>query len=970
MIEMMILRNSVMALKDRFTLAALNVGRSFQSVLKEVLRSWECKTFSPILLLFLGGFSIASAAEDIEFFESKIRPVLAENCYECHSAEAANKGKLKGGLLLDTRDAIRKGGDSGPAVVPGNVAESLLLKALRQEDIEMPPKGKLPDTIIADFTKWIESGAADPRDKPSVVLQDNTIDASDHWAFTKPEKSEIPGVKNTAWPQSDIDRFVLHQLEEKKLQPVSTAAPQVLVRRIYFDLLGLPPTPEQVKAFEVAAEKDRHAAIQALVDSLLKSPHYGERWGRHWLDVARYAEDQAHTFGVKRRDQAHQYRDWVIQMFNKDLPFDQFIKLQLAGDLMEEKSDDLFQQLAGLGFLGLGAQYYKNSDKAQAEADELDDTIDTLTRGFLGLTVSCARCHDHKYDPIPTEDYYALAGIFSGRRYSELPLVGQDQVKAYSEEQQKIKDLDNLHRNFLRGIGRGVGLQQLEKLSQYLQEGWRMTTLNAQGDKINHEQFAEKVALHPHFVRRFREMLDERRKADLIKLFPELEGWHNIMVEFEEKPSIETIRVPQQITQLAEKLQSAVLEAKNAFDQMAVENAEELAKARSVEERHNKIVNKLEKEHKRLMQNVFFAGNALFLSNEKDTEKYFLTDDQQKQADQYKTEADELRKTAQPKYPVAHAISGGGRAMQVYIRGNPANKGNWVARGTLAMLSDQPRPIDPNEAKKFAYSRMDLANAIASPDNPLTARVIVNRVWQWHFGKGLVKSSSNFGLLGEAPTHPELLDWLTVGFIENGWSIKWLHRQILSSATYQLSSESLPANEEIDADNLYRWRFDRRRLEVEAWRDALLAVSGKLDPTMGGPTLDLNNNNVRRTVYAKISRHELDGMLRLFDFPDANVSSAARTKTTVPQQQLFVLNSNFFIEQAKSFAKRLMDSSEDVAKQIDVAYHLAFGRPPSEPELQLAKAYLSEEKAKEDKLSRWEQYCQAILASNELMYID
>jgi len=922
------------------------------------------------LLLFLGGFSIASAAEDIEFFESKIRPVLAKNCYKCHSAEAANEGKLKASLLLDSRDGIRKGGDSGPAVVPGDTSKSLLLKALRQEDFEMPPKGKLPDDIISDFTKWIESGATDPRVEPSVALKDTSIDASNHWAFAKPEKAELPKVKNAKWALMEFDKFVIQQFEERDLQPVSPASSQVLVRRIYFDLLGLPPTPEQVSDFEKAAAKNRQAAITSLVNELLKSPHYGERWGRHWLDVARYAEDQAHTFGVKKRASAHQYRDWVIKMFNKDLPFDQFIKLQLAGDLMEKEPEDPFLQFGGLGFLGLGAQYYKNSDKAQAEADELDDTIDTLTRGFLGLTVSCSRCHDHKYDPIPTEDYYALAGIFNGRRYSDLPLVGPDKVNAYNEEQKQIKELENQYRFYLRGIARDNGRKNLSNLSRYLQEGWRMATLIANGVKINDQEYGEKVGMNPHYVRRFRELLDVRRKGDLMKRIPELEGWHDLELKFEEKPTPETLKTPKEIITLADKLQAQVLDLIKAYDQAEKDHAELLAKARDREDRDRKIIGKLEKDQQRLLKNVWFEGNAPLNASENDVNKFFLKDAEKQNADAYKAEWDLKKENAQPKYPASHAIAGGGRAMQVYIRGNPANKGNWVARGTLELLSDQPRPTDPNEAKKHAYSRLDLANAIASSDNPLTARVIVNRVWQWHFGKGLVKSSSNFGLLGDAPTHPKLLDWLTVGFIENGWSIKWLHRQILNSATYQLSSESLAQNEQIDADNQYLWRFDRRRLEVEAWRDTLLAVSGKLDPTMGGPTLDLKNNNNRRTVYAKISRHELNGMLRLFDFPDANVSAAERTKTTVPQQQLFVLNSNFIIDQAKAFAARVLSGSDDLTKQIDAAYHLAFGRPPTDPELQLAQAYLSEEKAKEDKLTRWQQYCQAILASNELMYID
>lgn len=308
--------------------------------------------------------------------------------------------------------------------------------------------------------------------------------------------------------------------------------------------------------------------------------------------------------------------------------------------------------------------------------------------------------------------------------------------------------------------------------------------------------------------------------------------------------------------------------------------------------------------------------------------------------------------------------------MQVYIRGNPANKGEWVARGTLELLDDEPRPSDPEEAQKHSYTRLDLAEDIASAKNPLTARVIVNRIWQWHFGRGLVASSSNFGLQGDRPTHPELLDWLTVNFMENGWSIKWLHREILNSTTYQLSSERHYQNEELDADNLFRWRFDRRRLDVEALRDALLAISGKLDPAMGGPTFDLKTNNTRRTVYASISRHQLDGMLRIFDFPDANVSAASRTETTVPQQQLFVLNSDFIIEQAKAFAKRVTGEEHDLSGQVNFAYRLAFGRPPSDDEWTLAEAYLGRENEKDDKLSRWEQYCQALLASNELMYLD
>lgn len=921
-----------------------------------------------LAVFFVSGVSAAEVG--LDFFEAKIRPVLVDKCYGCHSVEAANRGKLKGGLFLDTKKGMRKGGDTGPAVVPGNVSESLILKALRQEELEMPPKGKLSDEIISDFSQWIEAGAIDPREQSESKLKSAKIDASSHWAFQAPEEPKFPEVKNSNWGRSEIDGFILRQLEEQNLSPVPAASPRVLVRRIYFDLLGLPPTPDQVDEFLKDSAKDQDSAIGNLVDSLLKSSHYGERWGRHWLDVARYAEDQAHTFGVKKRVNAHQYRDWVIKMFNEDLPFDKFIKFQLAGDLIENESEDRFRQFAGLGFLGLGAQYYKNSDKAQAEADELDDTIDTVTRGFLGLTVSCARCHDHKFDPIPTRDYYALAGVFNGRRYSEIPLAGEEEVKAYNDEQRAIKDLESKHRSYLKGIGKQEGQKKLGQVGRYLQEGWRLVTLKSQGVKISDDEFAEQAGLHRHYTKRFREMLEKGRKNDLMKRLPELKGWHEVDANFKEKPTFDTLKIPEKIVELANQFQNLVDRAEEAFTQIETEKAEELAKARNLEDRLNKIIGKMENDQKRLLKNIWYDGHAPLYAAENDAYAKLLNEEQKAEADRKKTEFESLRKKAKPKYPLAHGIQGGGKAMQVYIRGNPASKGEWVARGTLEILENEPRPTDPEAAKKHPFSRLDLAEAIASPQNPLTARVIVNRVWQWHFGKGLVTTSSNFGLLGEAPTHPELLDWLTVNFIKNGWSIKWLHREILKSATYQLSSKRSSKNEELDGDNRFRWRFDRRRLEVEAWRDALLAISGNLDPTMGGPTIELSKNKTRRTVYASISRHQLDGMLRIFDFPDANVSAASRTETTVPQQQLFVLNSDFIIDQAKAFAKRVTGEYDGVPEQVEFAYRLVFGRSPSKAESQVAQAYLSIEKEKDDKLSRWEQYCQALLASNELMYLD
>ena len=923
-------------------------------------------------LLLLAAESIPGApSPGTEFFERRIRPVLVEHCYECHSVDAANRGKLKAGLFLDSRDGIRKGGDTGPAVLPGNASESLLMKALRQQGPEMPPDGALPDSILADFARWIDEGASDPRDEPPTALKESSkVEADDHWAFQPLQKPVPPMVSQPEWVQSPLDQFILHRLEAEGLNPVSRASAHTLVRRLHFDLVGLPPTPAEVEAFLKASAVDEKAAVATLVEQLLDSPHYGERWGRHWLDVARYAEDQAHTFGVQKRASAHQYRDWVIRMLNEDLPFDQFIKLQLAGDLIDPAPEDPFRQFAGLGFLGLGAQYYKNSDKAQAEADELDDTIDTLTRGFMGLTVSCARCHDHKFDPIPIEDYYALAGIFQGRNYAEIPLASPEMVKAYQADQKIIKDKEAEIKSMLRGIGKQVGRKHLSQTGLYLREGWRLATLKTKGVKFSFEDYCSQVDLHPFFAKRFQDFLDPGKMGELPKKFPELKTWHDIPAKAGELTKPSDLPLPPAIVSLADQMQALVTQAEKAFSQVEDEERETLANARNEDDRLNQIMRKLEQEDQRLLKNIWFDGSAPFHVPEKETREMFLTGAQEAQATKAESELEALRKKALPKYPVAHGIRGGGQAMQVYLRGNPETKGDWVARGNLQLISHGPRPSDPEEAKKHSYTRLDLAHDIASPNNPLTARVIVNRVWQWHFGQGLVGTASNFGVLGDAPTHPALLDWLTGQFIENGWSLKWLHRQILTSATYQLASKDDARNAQKDPDNRWHWRFDRRRLEVEAWRDAVLAVAGTLDPTMGGPTLELKPDNHRRTVYASISRHQLNGMLRIFDFPDANVSAAGRTTTTVPQQQLFVLNSDFIIAQAKALAKRVATETDDPSRQITRVSQLVFGRSPSIEELTVARSFLTTDGQADDKLSRWEQYCQAILASNELMYLD
>jgi hypothetical protein len=778
-------------------------------------------TFAYLCVVTLGWAVLgpaAAAADDapdpkgIELFESKIRPVLIQHCYECHSQTAK---KLKGNLLLDTRAHIRKGGDNGPAVVPSQPAKSLLMKALRNaDDLRMPPKGKLSDAVIADFEQWIARGAPDPREGTTAVVKEVDWDeARRFWAFQPPVKHAPPVVQRQAWPRKELDHFVLAELEKRSLTPSKRAARADLIRRATFDLIGLPPTPAEIDAFMTDPMPDAFAKV---VDRLLDSRHYGERWGRHWLDVARFADDKALAVS-KASPHSYRYRDWIVQALNSDMPYDRFLRLQLAGDLASEPERDAFIRLAGLGFQGLGAEYHKGNFPAQVMADELDDRIDTLSRGILGLTVACARCHDHKYDPIPTADYYSLAAAYQGSSLTELPLVPEE-VARFKKWESEVKDRE-------------------AKLNQWLQEQVKKLDLRVKKDG----------------------------KPAAIKDLPAL-----------------------------------------------------------------------------------------------------LKGDDRKHYDALKADVDRLKSAAPPSPTMVHGVAGGGQAMKVNIRGNVERQGDLAPPGFLRVLlpSSQPPPK--------SFTRLDLADAIIDPRNPLTARVFVNRVWQHHFGRGIVATSSNFGKLGERPTHPELLDTLAVRFVESGWSIRWLHREIMLSATYQQASAARVELAIKDPENHYLGRMSPRRLDFEAWRDALLAVSGRLDATFGGPPLELNDpkvKNVRRTIYSRVSRAVPNAMLTMFDFPDANVTSERRSVTTVPQQQLFALNGEFMIECARAFAARLEKAEADDELRVALAYRTALGRPPSAAEESASLEFLRSTPAGE-RLSAWEQFAQALLASNEFAWVE
>ncbi len=763
-----------------------------------------------------------------EFFETKVRPVIFDRCLNCHGSE-----KSKGGLRLDSREAVLKGAENGPVVVPGKPGASPLIAAIRYEgDVQMPPKGKLKEVEIAALTEWVKRGALWPAARPrgatrvpvgstaplsaSSVTPTASITAAQRsfWSFQPLRDPTPPAVNDDTWPASVIDRIVLAKLEENSLAPASAADKTTLIRRAYFDLIGLPPAPTEIAEF---LADETSGAFARVVDRLLASPHYGERWGRYWLDIARYGEDQAHSFQPRLYPNGYRYRDWVVRALNADMPYDRFVREQIAGDLIE--GPERAQRLAALGFFACGPVYYGDAQRH----DQYADRIDTLTRGFLGLTVACARCHDHKFDPIPTSDFYALEGVFASTEYVEEPAVPREIVDAYKAAQSAIQAKDKEITAFLKG------------------------------------------------------------EAERLKL---------------------------------------------------------------------KV-----------------SGNQLKQVESK------LPDAAKKKLTGLRTELAALKKRAPPPFPVIHTLGEASRPSDapVLIRGNPSTPGVKVPRHFLTVLGGDRNP--------FAHGsgRLDLARAVASADNPLTARVMVNRVWQHHFGTGLVATSSNFGALGERPSHPDLLDWLARRFIDSGWSLKTLHREIMLSSTYRQSSRFDSSGHAKDPQNVLLWRMNRRRLDVEAWRDAILAVAGRLDSKLGGPSLSLDSPaNDRRTLYAAVSRHDLAWMLRLFDFPDPNITSGSRVETTVPIQQLFVLNSEFMIANARAVSARVRKPTSGGARQdeddlICRAYLLLFGRPATERERTLGLHYLrgaDGDPSRQPDMSRWERYAQTLLAASEFLFVD
>ncbi len=889
-----------------------------------------------------------------DFFETRVRPIFATECFSCHTDSQL------GGLRLDSRDALLKGGKSGPAIVPGDPDKSILMSAIRQTGtLKMPKGGKLTNDQIDAIAQWIRAGAVWPEavKQPVPAKGEMVIDPARRafWSFQPLHPATAPAVKNNHWPKTDIDRFILARLEKEGLAPVEFADRRTLLRRATLDLTGLPPTAEEIEAFENDKSSDAFAKV---VDRLLASPQYGERWGRLWLDVARYGEDDYRSLdpmgrGYAPYPHAYLYRDWVVKAFNEDLPYDQFVRAQLAGDQMDEKSR--VRTLPALGFLGQGPWFYDNGAVEVTRADERHDRIDVVSRGFLGLTVGCARCHDHKYDPIPTKDYYAMGGIFASTAYKEYPQVPNSVVDKYTEQEKKLKSKEKQLGEFLQNESRQLSESLTLQASKYMQAVWRV--VGEPKEDLN--EAIEKNKLDYELMQRWIKFL-----ARPPRHYPYLKDWQAMMARGGTAAQAKKLADDFQAL-----LQDILYERKDLKEQNEIIIAKSLTGTKPKEPlfKPNEFVTNddfcpscavetkvMSLERTNLWMDVYvrdlddpmlpgviqkykpgllsFRGWGLERQMGADGRAYLTA---------LQNDIETFRKAMPAQYPYVHGVADQEKPVDlpVSLRGNPNNLGEVIPRGFLSVLSPD---------KRICFSkgsgRLELADAILK--QPLAMRVIVNRIWKWHFGTGIVDTPSNFGFNGERPIHPELLEYLADFFTRNGLSIKKLHREIMLSAVYQLSNETVKANYDKDSSNRLYWRANKRRMDVEQIRDSLLATSGALDKKLGGPSEALTPQSTRRTLYGRVSRYKLDDFLQLFDFPSPNISAEQRYATNVPLQRLFFMNSDFVQQQAELLAQKI-EAEPTLESRIQKAYRLVFGRAASPEELRLGIEYLRSEPLKE-----------------------
>ncbi|MES2791782.1 MAG: PSD1 and planctomycete cytochrome C domain-containing protein [Planctomycetota bacterium] len=909
-----------------------------------------------------------------KFFEEKVRPILVEQCQQCHGAK-----KQQADLRLDSLDGALKGGEHGPSLVPGDVEKSLLISAvLRTGDYEMPPDKPLDEAQIAALTTWVQQGAVWPGKAEVIVTPSSPAGFErarrEHWAFQPVKHPPAPTLKNPAWGSTPVDAFILAKLEAQGLAPSPAADKRTLLRRITFDLTGLPPTFAEVQAFEADTAPD---AYERVVERLLAAPQYGERWGRYWLDVARYSDTKGYVFFEDGAfPWAWTYRDYVIEAFNNDLPYDRFLLEQLAADRLP--LGDQRRGLRGLGFLTLGGRFMNNPH------DIIDDRIDVVTRGLQGLTVSCARCHDHKFDPLPTADYYSLYGIFASSSEPIVPPLYDPapDTDDYRKFEAELRARETKLRDFVLTKQGEVIQGTKTRVAEY------MLTAFTTRDQPRTDDFmlvADGGDLNPKMLRRWQSYLEQGTKSH-----------HRVLAVWNACSALPEADFAAQATALVAKFtaeQNPALTV-NPLVLKALQDKPP-QKLADVAAAYSELLNGVEKEWQTLLQQATAAGQpaptALPDSDKEDLRQVFhaansptnvptnvigdleLLPDRASQGvfRELRKEIETFRSAGPVAPPRAMTLEDLAVPVdpRVFKRGSAINLGDAVPRQFLQIISgDQRQPFNAGSG------RLELAQAIVDRSNPLTARVLVNRVWLHHFGSGLVRTPSDFGVRSDPPSHPELLDLLAASFMEHGWSIKHLHRQIVLSSTYQQASADRAECQAVDPENRLLWKFNRQRLDLEALRDALLATSGRLDSSLGGPSINMLAVPAvpRRTVYASIDRLALPSLFRTFDFPSPDTTTPQRDNTTVAPQALFMMNHPFALESAQYLSTRKeVTGAADLAARVARLYELVLSRGPSEGEQKFAAEFFAgPDQQIQETPEKWSMFAQALLMTNEFSFVD
>ena len=991
-----------------------------------------------VIALALPAFAADPTKEQLDFFEAKIRPLLSERCYKCHSVEAT---KSKGGLTLDTADATRKGGDTGPGVVPGKPEDSLIYKAIiyTDKDLAMPPSssgGKLEPKQIADITEWIKMGAPDPRKEPAKAakLSGLTPKAKAHWAYQPIKRGiKVPINKNQGWCRTPIDAFILQKLEAQRMAPSPDADRETLLRRAYYDLVGLPPSPAEVENF-LADQSPK--AWETVIDHLLASPQYGERWARHWLDSARYADTVGGDVNVNnmrsdyRYPNAWTYRDYVVRSLNEDKPYDQFITEQLAADYLYPlkpvgtaakaaaaapppapkipvatikpgaKADPLLlakntavtpktasiqpapapaqpvasaqpammagdsmmmgggsnrgggdgqemegnPNLAALGFLTVGMRFNNANDV-------INDRIDVMSKGFLGLTVACARCHDHMFDPIPQADYYSLHGIFaSSMEPAEKPLIAESSPGLSGDFEKKIAAVEKENRNiYYREVEHWLSLLQ-SKPADYLKAGLLGKGRNQKAVELDALQ--KQAQLDRNFLRYFERAISQSNPVfgPLVKLQNTKGSDFDSEIKSIEKSGRYNPLVVQALIKAAPQTPEQVLGAYNALLTRMAPKMSAMVKA--FQNATGDKISGFSKDEIELLSTPFSLVSAPKASTEWVRDSIAGWNNQMTGRAKFvfaKINELELTNPGAPVRAMVLLDKKDPHDSRLLIRGQQGTPGDVIPRHFLSILS----PGGQAERFKNGSGRLELAKAITNKDNPLTARVLVNRVWLHHFGEGFVRTPDDLGVMSEAPSHRELIDYLSGWLVDTGWSIKRLHKFIMLSRVYQESSHTIKEYETLDPDNRLLWRANVRRLDFEAFRDSLLVMSGRLDPKMGGQPVNITEEpyTYRRSIYGYIDRGNVPELMSHFDFSDPDMPNSKRTATIVPQQALFLMNSPMAVDVARRvIARDEFKRADNDLRRVFSLYRIMFQRQPHPKEIEAAIRYVQREKQKQSEV--------------------